>query len=254
NLVDKALRDRQSHEVALALREPLAAVGRRHGASVKVVEVPPGPPVQAPLVAEVYGPDYAGQLNLARELGELFAATPDIVDVDTSVETDAPRLVVRLDRSKAALLGVTQRSVANAFAAALGGADVTYLHDEHAKYPIPVRLELPVADQAELDGLLALRVAAAGGRLVPLAEIVDVETAPWEKTIYHKDLLPVAYVTADMAGDLGSPLYGMLDLADRIDDVSFRGQPVEQRYVGQPERTTRYAVKWDGEWQVTFDT
>ena len=254
NLVDKSLRDRQSHEIARALREPLAAIGRRHGASVKIVEVPPGPPVQAPLVAEIYGPDYAGQLEIAAALERLFAATPDIVDVDTSVEADARRLVLEVDRSRAALLGVDQAAVAGLLAASLGGEDVTYVHDEHAKYPIPVRLELPVADKADVDSLMALEVTGRGGALVPLAAIVGVREARWEPTIYHKDLLPVAFVTGDMAGELDSPLYGMFELAARIGETLPAGRELAQRYVGQPDALYGYAVKWDGEWQVTYDT
>jgi len=267
NLVDKEHRDRQSHDIARGLREPLVAIGQTHGASVKVVEVPPGPPVQAPLVAEIYGPDYAGQLEIARELNALFAATEDIVDVDDSVETPAPRWLFEVDRHKAALLGVAQQDVTRALSAALGGEDVTYLHEEHAKYPIPIRLELPVADKAELDDLLMLRVAGHGGRLVPLAEVVRPIEAQWEKTIYHKDLLPVAFVTADMAGELDSPLYGMFRLAGRIADAGSSarsgaqgavgaplGRGLTQRYVAQPDDTYDYSLKWDGEWQVTYDT
>src|SRR5690606_35012285 len=127
---------------------------------------------------------------------------------DTSVEADAARLVVRVDRQKAALLGVRQASVAAALDTALGGEDVAYVHDGHSRNPVPVRLELPVADKAELDSLLMLRVAGRDGNLVPLAEIVDVGEESWEPTIYHKDLLPVVYVTGDMAGRLDSPLYG----------------------------------------------
>jgi len=254
NLVDKAHRDRQSHDIARSLREPLVAIGRAHGASVKIVEVPPGPPVQAPLVAEIYGPDYEGQLRLAGELHALFAATGDIVDVDDSVEAAAPRWLFEVDRHKAALLGVAQDQVAAALAAALGGADVTYLHDEHAKYPIPIRLELPVADKADLDQLLMLRVAGRDGRLVPLAEIVRPIESRWEKTIYHKDLLPVAFVTADMAGELDSPLYGMFSLAARIADEPPSGRALPQRYIAQPTDTYEYSLKWDGEWQITYDT
>jgi multidrug efflux pump subunit AcrB len=254
NFVDKAHRERQSHEIARTLREPLAAIGRKHGASVKIVEVPPGPPVQAPLVAEIYGPDYRGQLEIAARLREAFENAEDIIDVDDSVEADAPRLVAAVDRNKAALLGVAQADVVRALATALGGDDVTYLHDEHAKYPVPVRLELPVAEKADLDALLMLEVAGAGGELVPLAEIVDVAEARWEPTIYHKDLLPVAFVTADMAGRLDSPLYGMFALAGDIAAVPPGGHELAQHYVAQPETPYDYALKWDGEWQVTYDT
>ena len=254
NLVDKHLRKRQSHEIARDLRPALIAVGRAYSASVKVVEVPPGPPVQSPLVAEIYGPDYAGQVRLATELNAMFAATQDLVDVDDTVEAAAPRWLLEIDRSKAALLGVTQAEVTRALAAALGGDDATYIHDEHSKYPVPVRLELPTADKAELDSLLMLRVAGRDGRLVPLAEVVRPVESQWEKTIYHKDLLPVAFVTADMAGPLDSPLYGMFRLASRIGREPPGGRALPQHYIAQPHTTSDYSLKWDGEWQVTYDT
>ena len=246
NLADKSNRKRQSHEIASAARPALDEIGKRYGGSVKVVEVPPGPPVQAPLVAEVYGPDYAGQQRIARDLRELFARTDDIVDIDDSVEESAPRIVVSVDRNKAALLGVSQESVARALSTALQGEDVTYVRDGYQKYPVPVRLELPVADKAELDSLLMLRVAGHDGNLIPLSEIVDVRDGEWEQTIYHKDLLPVVFVTGDMAGRFDSPLYGMFEMVGDIE--------LDQYFVGQPDNPYDYSVKWDGEWQVTYET
>ncbi len=254
NLVDKAQRDRQSHEIALGVRPALAKIAERFGGSVKVVEVPPGPPVQAPIVAEVYGPDYAGQQRFALNLRKLFDATPDIVDTDTSVEAPAKRLLFRVDRQKAALLGVSQASVTEALQTALSGQDVAYLHDTHQKYPVPVRLELPVPDKAELDSLLMLRVAGSGGKLVPLSEIVRVDDVTWEPTIYHKDLLPVVFVTGDMAGKLDSPLYGMFDLVGDVEAGKAGGRHVAQYFVSQPEDPFDYSIKWDGEWRITYET
>ena len=254
NLVDKSERKRKSHEIASAARPALDKIGKRHGGSVKVVEVPPGPPVQAPLVAEVYGPDYAGQQQLAMQLRELFAATPDIVDTDDSVEAIADRVVVAVDGNKAALLGVSQASVAEALETALSGTDVTYARDGYSKYPVPVRLELPVADKADIDSLLMLRVEGRDGNLVPLMEIVEVRKAEWEQTIYHKDLLPVVFVTADMAGRFDSPLYGMFGLLDEVGNLDAGGEPLEQHFIGQPDNPYKYSIKWDGEWQVTYET
>ena len=246
NLVGKSERKRKSHEIASTARPQLDAIGKQYGGSVKVVEVPPGPPVQAPLVAEVYGPDYSGQQRVAKELRALFEQTDDIVDIDDSVEVTAPRIVVSVDRNKAALLGVSQASVAQALQTALSGEDVTYVRDGYQKYPLPVRLELPVADKSELDSLLMLRVAGHGGSLVPLTEIVNVHHSEWEQTIYHKDLLPVVFVTGDMAGRFDSPLYGMFDMVGDID--------LKQYFISQPENPYDYSVKWDGEWQITYET
>ncbi len=231
NLVGKSERKRKSHEIASAARPALDAIGKKYGGSTKIVEVPPGPPVQAPLVAEVYGPDYAGQQMIARELRAVFESTDDIVDIDDSIEAAAPRVVVSVDRNKAALLGVSQASVTNALQTALSGEDVAYVRDGYQKYPLPVRLELPVADKSELDSLLMLRVAGHGDSLVPLAEIVTVRDSEWEQTIYHKDLLPVVFVTGDMAGRFDSPLYGMFDM---VGDVE-----IEQHFISQPDNPVR---------------
>ena len=254
NLVGKSHRDRKSHQIATAARVRLNEIGSGFGGSVKVVEVPPGPPVQSPLVAEVYGPDYDGQQKIAGELRRLFAATPDIVDIDDSVEASAPRLVVSVDRNKAALLGVSQSSVTRALQTALSGEDVTYVRDGYHKYPVPVRLELPVSDKSELDSLLMIRVAGRDGNLVPLTEIVDVHDADWEQTVYHKDLLPVVFVTGDMAGRFDSPLYGMFDMVGRISHAGLDNEKLEQRFISQPDNPYDYSLKWDGEWQITYET
>jgi len=253
NLVDKHERDRKSHEIALAVRPALQAIARELGVRVKVVEVPPGPPVQAPIVAEIYGPSYEAQRALTSELRELTEATPDLVDVDDSIETAASRYVVAIDRSRAALKGVSQEAAVRTLAIALGGHDATYVHGGRERYPVPVRVELPVADKADLTSVLSLEVPSVTEGRVPLSEIAIVERVPWDGAIYHKDLLPVTYVVADMAGRLDSPLYGMFSLVGRIDE-RFGDGAIEQRFIGQPERTDRFAIKWDGEWQITYET
>ena len=254
NLVDKHQRSRSSHQIARALRPQLAEVGRRFDASVKLVEVPPGPPVLSPLVAEVYGPDYPRARDIARELAVRFEATEGIVDVDTSVEADAPRDVVVVDRARAARLGIDQASIVDALRAGLGGLDATFLHDGASRHAVPVRLRLPAGSQGALEDLLALRVRAASGALVPLSEVVTVRESTWEKTVHHKDLLPVAYVTGDEAGALDSPLYGMFDLVGQLNQNELGGQRLAQHFFAQPADTTGFSVKWDGEWQITYET
>jgi multidrug efflux pump subunit AcrB len=254
NLVEKHLRSRKSHEIALAVRPALAAIGARYGASVKVVEVPPGPPVMAPIVAEIYGPDVARGRAIALDLAQRFAATAGIVDLDTSVEADAPREVVVVDRERAARLGVSQAAIAGALATALGGSDATFLHDGTSKYAMPVRLHLAPGDQAALELLLALRVRAASGALVPISELVSVRPARIEQAIWHKDLLPYSFVSADLAGHQDSPLYGMFDLVGQLRRAEVGGYALEQYFVGQPLATTGFSVRWDGEWQITYET
>ncbi|MEQ9005819.1 MAG: efflux RND transporter permease subunit, partial [Pseudomonadales bacterium] len=254
NLADKAQRSRQSHDIAAAVRTALQAAGGRHGANVKIVEVPPGPPVLSPLVAEVYGLDYTRQLQVAGRIRDVFSATPGVVDVDTTIESPQRKLVVAVDRARAAKLGVSQDAATATVAAALSGEDMTFLHDAHARVPVPVRVKLDPREQDSIERLRNLRVRAVSGDLVPLSEFTDIRLQIREQTIHHKDLLPVAYVTGDVAGETDSPLYGMAAIAAALDDVPVDGAAIEQHYVGQPANPYRWSMKWDGEWQVTYET
>ena len=255
NLVDKKYRERKSHEIALAVRAPLQEIGRRFNANVKIVEVPPGPPVQSPLVAEIYGLDYSGQIDVAKEVRQIFESTADIIDVDDSIEASALKLVMRVDQQKSALLGVPQQSIVAAISTILSGEDVSYLHGAHVKYPLPIRLEYAVKDKASIDNILQLRVRSTFGNLVPLSEVVVVEEQQRENAIYHKDLQRVVFVTGDMAGELDSPLYGMFDIVETLYERTLGDHGLLQQYfINPPENPYDYSVKWDGEWQVTYDT
>jgi len=247
NLQDKHLRDRKSHEIAFDMRAALQAIGKRYNANVKIVEVPPGPPVMSPLVAEIYGLDYNGQLRVAADVRRTFESTQDIVDVDDSIVADASRLIVHVDRQKAALLGVAQADVSQMLQALLGGDDMTYLHGEHYKYAVPVRVELPLQNKTSVESLLAVKLHSRFGGDVALGDIVRIEQGKVEQTIYHKDLQPFVMVTGDMAGDLDSPLYGMFDM---VGDVT----GVKQYFINAPENPYEYSLKWDGEWQITYET
>lgn len=253
NLVDKHDRDNKSHDLARAWRPGLQAVAARYGAALKMVEVPPGPPVLAPLVAEVYGPDAATVRRIAEGLERLARDTEGLVDIDTTLEAKAERETVVVDRVRAARLGVSQQAIAQTLALAVGGVDATYLRDGVAKHAIPVRLRLPAGEQARIDELLALKVRAQDGRMIPLVELVDVRREPWEPVLMQKDLLPVAYVMADEAGDVDSPLYGMFSLVGRVDSLDV-GVPVQQRFFTAPDDPLAFTIKWDGEWQVTWQT
>jgi len=250
NLVDKHHRERQSHEIALSVREPLQAIAAKYQGNAKIVEIPPGPPVLSPLVAEIYGLDYEGQIEMAKQVRGHFEGTPDIVDVDDSVEYPADKLIVVVDRAKAARLGVAQSSVAEALATVLKSEDMSFLHGANVKYAVPIRVEYNEADKADLEQVLALRVLSMSGQLVPLSEIVSVVETSREHSVHHKDLLPVVYVTGDMAGKTDSPLYGLFEISEELaDDL---GLP--QWFVQQPQNPYEYSLKWDGEWQVTYET
>ena len=255
NLVDKHHRKRKSHEIAMAARPILQKIGLPFNANVKVVEVPPGPPVMSPLVAEIYGPDHEGQLLAAQKIGTLFKNTPDIIDVDTSVESDAKRLILHIDRQKAARSGVSSQAITHLLNTLNQGLDATFIHSDTAKYPIPVRIELNEGDKSTLNDLLSLKVRSNQGTLIALSELVKPQTQTIEHAIYHKDLKRVVYVTGDMAGKLDSPLYGLVEISDQLKTFEFSpGQSIQQYFVNQPDNPFEYALKWDGEWQVTFET
>jgi multidrug efflux pump subunit AcrB len=179
------------------------------------------------------------------------------VDVDDSVETESERWIVKIDREKATRLGVNQASIANAIATLVDGEDVGYLHRDNQKYPLPLRLELSEGDKSDINSILSLKLRSSNGELVPLSELVTLLVTTNEHSIYHKDLLPVVFVTADVAGDLDSPLYGMFAALTRLGDEMVSpllDKPIEQYLVNQPDNPYRYSLKWDGEWQITYET
>jgi multidrug efflux pump subunit AcrB len=255
NLVDKHHRSEQSHAIATRLRPQLQAIGARFGANVKVVEVPPGPPVLSPIVAEVYGPDAGGRQKVARAVRAVFERTPNVVDVDDSSIAAAPKKMLVVDRHKAALLGISQQEIATTLQAALSGEAVTWLHDQN-KFPASAWVQMPDDRQGDLSGLLQLGVHANDGSLVPLRNLINISDSTREQPIFHKDLLPVNYVVGDMAGKLDSPLYGMFDMRDELLSIKTPdGGHLTDYFIRQPDDQYRgYSIKWDGEWQVTYET
>ncbi len=256
NLIDKHDRDRKSHEIAQAVRLMLKDIAIKHNANVKVVEVPPGPPVMSPIVAEIYGLDHDGQIKVAKKVRELYEQTPNIADVDDSAEAQQKRLLIKVDRQKAAILGVSQQLITQSISTVLGGEDVVYLHGKNLKYAVPIRLEFPVANKDKIESVLALRVRSRAGALIPMSELVEIKENKREYSINHKDLLPVVYVMGDMIGDIDSPLYGMFDISAAIEDLPLEeyGREVKQHYFSPPDDPYFFGIKWDGEWQITFET
>ena len=256
NLLPKDARHRKSHDIAQGVRPALEAIARRWDAKVKVVEVPPGPPVLSPIVAEVYGPDEAGRIRVAKRVREAFAATPDIVGIDDSVEDAAPRIQLKVDQAKASLAGISRRDVVETMRIGLAGADVTPIHDGVSKYEVPVRVTLPAERSGELEEFLKLALRAPSGALVPLSELVKPVHNDRDRPIYHKDLLPVVYVVADQAGRVDSPLYGMFAARSKLAGMPLdEGGVLGEYFIRQPSDPYRqYSLKWDGEWQVTYET
>ena len=255
NLVDKHHRSEQSHAIATRLRPALQEIAAKHGANLKVVEVPPGPPVLSPLVAEIYGPEAEGRREVAKAVRAVFARTEGVVDIDDSGIADAPRTLLLVDRRKAAMLGIAQQEIVTTLRAGLAGEAAAYLHDA-SKYPAAATIRLPAQAHGDLDALLALTVRSAEGRMVPIRELVTVSDSLREQPIYHKDLLPVHYVVADMAGAVDSPLYGMFEMRRAVGAIATPGGgTLAETFIRQPSDPYRaYTVKWDGEWQITYET
>ncbi|MCS7182453.1 MAG: efflux RND transporter permease subunit, partial [Thermoanaerobaculum sp.] len=254
NLLPKHHRSRASHDIAKEVREVLRPVVAQTPANVKVTEVPPGPPVLSTLVAEIYGPELEHRVNLASQVKRIFEQTPGVVDVDWYVEDPGPKVELVVDREKAMRAGITPEMVARALRLALQGAEVTLLHDEHARAPVPLLFRLERGPRSSLAGLMDVRLHGSHGQLVPLGELVTVVPQVRERFIYHKNLRPVTYVVAEMAGALEAPVYGILAMQRQIQALKGPdGQPIEVLSTRLPQDHTRYSLKWDGEWHITYE-
>lgn len=257
NFVPKDERKAQSHDIARRLRTQIQPIAERHGARVKVAEVPPGPPVLQTLVAEIYGPDYAQQIENARLIRDLFERTPSVVDVDWYMEEAHPRLIFRFEQEKAALHGIGADQVERLVSIAESGVEAGLLHVSEEREDVPIQVRLPLRQRAEPSNLLALPLRVPDGGTVPLGEVVRMEFAPGEHSRYRKNLLPVVYVTADVAGETESPVYAILDLGSEIAGMQLAGPESGQRMAiwstRQPFSTLAPALKWDGEWHITYE-
>lgn len=254
NLVNRHRRKQQSHDIAVRVRPALTEIARRHGARIKVAEVPPGPPVISTLVAEVYGPDYERQRELARQVVQVFEETTDVVDVDWLMEGDYPRYVLDIDREQAALHGITVMQIADTLQLALDGRQVGLLHQPREREDVPVILRLSLADRADLQRLQAIKMQSAVGELVPLDALVRVREAAREKSIHHKNLMPVVYVIGEVAGEKESPVYAILEMQRKIAALELpEGYEIAQHTASLPKTDRRLAIKWDGEWHITYE-
>lgn len=254
NLLEKGERDLQSHEIAKRVRGQLVPVAERYGARIKVAEVPPGPPVLQTLVAEIYGPDYERQIEIADEVRQRMEALPGVVDVDWYVEDPQPRIVFTVDQEKSALSGVEAGQIVETLRLATEGMSVGLLHREEEREDVAIVVHLDRATRSDLQRLGTLRVAGRDGALVSVGELVHMERLSRPTSIYHKNLMPVVYVTGDVAGEIESPVYAILSLAPWVDDLELpEGYSMEQYTATQPFLADRYALKWDGEWHITYE-
>ncbi len=254
NLVGKHERSLQSHEIAKRVRNQIAPLAALYGARIKVAEVPPGPPVLQTLVAEIYGPSQQGQIALARQIRDLFKRTGGVVDVDWYVEDDQPKYNLMVDKEKAALSGVSEDEIARTMRIASAGEVAGLLHVDAEKEDVPILVRLDRATRSDLDRIRDLKIQTAAGRLVSLGELLKPVPTIEDKSIYHKNLMPVTYVTADVAGAMESPVYAILKLGPEIDKIKTPGgYSMEQHMASQPASDSRYSMKWDGEWHITYE-
>jgi multidrug efflux pump subunit AcrB len=253
NLTPKGDRKDQSHDIAKRIRPLVKAIADKYGARVKVAEIPPGPPVLSTLVAEVYGPDQATRLDIARKVKEIFLKTPGVVDTDWYVEDDQLKYNLTVDKEKAALAGIATEDVAKTLTIALSGMDAGIVHLPREKEPVSINLRLPVAQRSSIDALSSIYLPGPKGS-VPLSQLVRVTRQIEDKSLYRKNLKSVVYVTGDVAGVIEAPVYAILKMQKEIDKIQLPGgYHVEQLASRQPWSEERAGLKWDGEWHITYE-
>jgi multidrug efflux pump subunit AcrB len=254
NLTDKHTRDLQSHDLAKLVRPVLAKIAAERGARVKVVEIPPGPPVLDTLVAEIYGPDAASREALAAQITSIFETTDSVVDIDDTIEAARPVIEIAVDRGKASLKGLSTAAVTSSISAAGEGRTIALIDAPDAREPVPLRVRLDASDRADVGRRLSLRLDTSSGAPVALSSLTRVAHLVEAQPILHKDLKPVAYVIADLAGAKESPAYALADMSRRVDRIRLKdGGAVERLWIDAPLTTERPAMKWDGEWQITYE-
>ena len=254
NLSDKHDRKRQSHDIAVAVRAPLKQIADSYGARIQVAEVPPGPPVMATMLVEVFDPNPANQRALAEEIKNILKGTEGIVDVDSYIPEDQPITRLLVDRQKATLNGVAAADIVQTAAMSLNGADIDSAHVEEENEAVDIRLRLSPEKRRELSTLKEIKFFSPNGTAIPMASFVKAEGGLENRPIYRKNLQRVAYVTADIAGGTESPVYAVLDLKKKIDALSkARGSKINQYFTRQPVSTAETAIKWDGEWHITYE-
>ena len=254
NLVKKEDRKLQSHAIAKEMRPGVQAIARKYNANAKLVEVPPGPPVLSTLVAEIYGPDYDQQIAVARQVKDLFTSTPDVVDVDWRVEHDQPLYHFEVDKEKTMRNGIAPAQVVATMNAALSGQTVGVLHRPSSFSPVNISLQLSDSDKSDINDLKNITVINQQGNSIPISDLVQVTRELKEKSIYRKNQKRVVYVTADMAGKLESPTYAMSKISDRLKTIKLpAGYTLGEEYTKPPEMEDNFTLKWDGEWQITYE-
>jgi len=254
NLIDKSQRSEQSHDIAKKLRTNIQLIGKKFNANIKLVEVPPGPPVLSTIVAEVYGPDYKEQIKIAKQLRQIVSSTSDIVDVDDMIEADQKEFNFVVDKEKAMLNGVAPQQVVATLKMALSEQPISTLYKETANDQVGVVLAIDEKEKSSINDLKQLKVISQMGIAIPIGDLIKVEEKIVDKAIYRKNQKRVVYVLADMAGELESPVYGILNMSDRLKEITIpEGYTLNEAFNQQPTHEDNYTIKWDGEWQITYE-
>ena len=254
NLLNKKDRKMQSHDIAKKIRPFIQEIAKKYGANVKIVEVPPGPPVLSTIVAEIYGPDHKEQIKVAYQVKEILENTDDVVDIDWSVEDVQTEFRLEIDKEKAMLNGVAPQQIVGNLTYLLREYPVSNLYDEKSVYPVGIVMALDDKDKTSIDDIQNLKIKGQSGNMIPVRDIVKVKQDTLHKSISRKDQQRVVYVLADMAGDLESPAYAILGMEERLKQIDLpKGYSIGDIYMGQPEDESNFTVKWDGEWQITLE-
>ncbi|MGO4821218.1 MULTISPECIES: efflux RND transporter permease subunit [unclassified Flavobacterium] len=254
NLLHKEDRKLQSHDIAKDVRPQIQKIAAKYGANVKIIEVPPGPPVLSTLVAEIYGPDYKQQIKVARQVKDILHKTEGIVDIDWTVEDNQTEYKLEVDKEKAMSNGIAPQQIVGNLTYLLQEYPVSNLYAENSNDNVGIVLSLDDKDKTSLQDIQNLKIKGNQGNMIPVSDLVKVKTDTLQKTIYRKDQKRVVYVTADMAGALESPVYAILGMTEKLDKMSIpKGYKVNELYMEQPTDESDFTVKWDGEWQITLE-
>ncbi len=254
NLVGKDERKEQSHDIAKLIRPHIQEIGNKFGANIKIVEVPPGPPVLSTIVAEIYGPNYDQQIAVAKQVEDILNETPDVVDVDWMVEADQTEYEFVIDKEKAMRYGVAPQQIVYTMNMALSDNPVTNLYAENAAEQVGIVLTLDEKEKSTIQDISQLKIASKQGNMVSVGDLVNIQESTRAKSIYRKNQKRVVYVLADMAGELESPVYAILGMTDKLNNIKLpAGYKMNELYLQQPEFEDNFTVKWDGEWQITLE-
>jgi multidrug efflux pump subunit AcrB len=254
NILDRHDRTEQSHDICKRLRPEIQKIANRFGANAKVVEIPPGPPVLSTIVAEIYGPDYDEQIKIAEQVKNLLINTKDIVDVDWMVEDANSKIHFDIDKEKASIYGLNNQQIVSTIGVAMSDHPVGYIYKENEVSQVPINVILNKDERTSTTDINNLKMKSMTGQMLPVGDFISEHKKEIPKSIFRKNQKRVVYVMADMAGNLESPAYAIMGMEDKLKELNIpEGFTLTEHYMNQPELQEDYAIKWDGEWQITLE-